>query len=423
MVLLPEPDSPTRPSVSPRCDRERHVVDRAHRPVACCRSSVFRLRTSISGASTVSSCGLTSSAAATQHAARLSRLAGVDERRHGLRGRRRAPGRSAARRRSRAAARAGSRPGRGSRTGASAAAGPAARALPGRQASRPCVYGCAGAREQRPHRRAFDDAAGVHHHHVVGVVRDDAEVVGDEQDAHAGLGLQAAASARGSAPGSSRRARWSARRRSAASGRRPSPARSSRAGACRPRAGAGTRRGAARRPASPPARACAAPAARAAPRSRPLCRRSDSAICSPMLNTGFRLVIGSWKIIATSLPRSARMRGSGSASRSSRSPARSTNQASPLTRVAALRGKRRISVRLVTDLPEPDSPTMRRGLAGADREADVGDGVDPAFVGRERRAEVADFEAVHRHRFTSTCAGADRAGRGCRRRAAAARAR
>ena len=52
---------------------------------------------------------------------------------------------------------------------------------------------------------------------------------------------QAVDAARGSASGSSRPARWSARRRSAAWARRPAPSRSSRAGACRRTAGAGSR--------------------------------------------------------------------------------------------------------------------------------------------------------------------------------------
>ncbi len=243
------------------------------------------------------------------------------------RGRRPAPGRSAARRRSRAAARAGSTPGRGSRTAALAGRGcPAACCLPGRQASRPCVYGWRGARTARRTGARLDDAAGVHHRHVVGVMRHHAEVVRDEQDAHAGLGLQAAHQRqdlrldrhveRGG------RLVGDQQRRVAGHRQRDHHALAHAAGELVRILVAG----AAPRPESPPARACAAPAARAAARSRPLCSRSDSAICSPMLNTGFRLVIGSWKIIATSLPRSARMRGSGSASRSSVSPARSTNR-------------------------------------------------------------------------------------------------
>ena len=104
--------------------------------------------------------------------------------------------------------------------------------------------------------------------------------------------------------------------------------------------------------------------ASAALRSSPMCRRTDSAICSPTVKTGFRLVMGSWKIIAISLPRMRRMAGSGRASRSSVWPARLVKSAWPLTCVAAVRDSRRIRVRLVTDLPEPDSPTSAVVLPG-----------------------------------------------------------
>ena len=45
----------------------------------------------------------------------------------------------------------------------------------------------------------------------------------------------------------------------------------------------------------------------AARRERPRCRCTLSAICVPMVSTGLRLVIGSWKIIAIRRPRSARI--------------------------------------------------------------------------------------------------------------------
>ncbi len=74
--------------------------------------------------------------------------------------------------------------------------------------------------------------------------------------------------------------------------------------------------------------------------------------------------MGSWKIIAISLPRMRRMAGSGKASKSSVSPARLANRAWPLTCVDAVRDNRRISVRLVTDFPDPDSPTRAVVLPG-----------------------------------------------------------
>ena len=58
------------------------------------------------------------------------------------------------------------------------------------------------------------------------------------------------------------------------------------------------------------------PAHRAASRSRPWCSRSVSPICRPTVSTGFRLVIGSWKIIEIALPRMARISASDRASRS-----------------------------------------------------------------------------------------------------------
>ena len=44
--------------------------------------------------------------------------------------------------------------------------------------------------EQRVDRRALDDLAGVHHHHLVGDLGDDAEIVGDDQHRHAEPALQ-----------------------------------------------------------------------------------------------------------------------------------------------------------------------------------------------------------------------------------------
>ena len=63
----------------------------------------------------------------------------------------------------------------------------------------------------------FDDLAGIHHRHPIAVLRHHAEVVGDQHDAHAELLRASRRSVPAPAPGSSRRARWSVRRRSAAS--------------------------------------------------------------------------------------------------------------------------------------------------------------------------------------------------------------
>ena len=73
-----------------------------------------------------------------------------------------------------------------------------------------------------------------------------------------------------------------------------------------------------------------------------------------MVWTGFRLVIGSWKIMPMSLPRMARI---------SRSDRRDELLAAQADRAARdlrpiLLGSSRMIDRLVTDLPEPLSPTM-----------------------------------------------------------------
>src|SRR5436190_5348383 len=74
--------------------------------------------------------------------------------------------------------------------------------------------------------------------------------------------------------------------------------------------------------------------------------------CVPIEWTGFSEVIGSWKIIAMSLPRMSRSRRAPVVSRFS--PLKS---ASPLV-IVFLRSFRPMIVRQVTLLPEPDSPTM-----------------------------------------------------------------
>ena len=105
----------------------------------------------------------------------------------------------------------------------------------GHQAAR---VGMQRLREQVLDRRLLDLAAGIHHDDALGGLGHHAEVVRDQDHGGAELAAAARRSARGSAPGSSRRARWSARRRSAPWDCRPAPWRSWRAGACRRRADA-----------------------------------------------------------------------------------------------------------------------------------------------------------------------------------------
>ena len=74
-----------------------------------------------------------------------------------------------------------------------------------------------------------------------------------------------------------------------------------------------------------------------------------------MRMNGLSDVIGSWKIMPMRLPRTARISSSVSVSR-----LRPSNITSPLTMRPGGVGMSRMIDRLVTDLPDPDSPTMPR---------------------------------------------------------------
>jgi len=78
------------------------------------------------------------------------------------------------------------------------------------------------------------------------------------------------------------------------------------------------------------------------------------------VSTGFRLVIGSWKIIAIRLPRMSRIAASSSASRSWPS-----KRMLPSTTRAGGEGRRRRIDCAVTLLPQPDSPTTASVSPGA----------------------------------------------------------
>ena len=79
--------------------------------------------------------------------------------------------------------------------------------------------------------------------------------------------------------------------------------------------------------------------------------RMPSAICHPTVKTGFSAVEGSWKTMATSVPRSSRTRFGPTVSTSS--PVRST-----APEATAVSGSRPRIVLAVTVLPDPDSPTI-----------------------------------------------------------------
>src|SRR5215831_4716884 len=94
--------------------------------------------------------------------------------------------------------------------------------------------------------------------------------------------------------------------------------------------------------------ACSSALAHAVPR----CTLSGSAICRPTLSAGLSDDMGSWKIMAILLPRTARMPASSSLKR-----LRPSNTTSPLSMRPGGDGMRRMIDSAVTLLPEPDSPT------------------------------------------------------------------
>ena len=93
---------------------------------------------------------------------------------------------------------------------------------------------------------------------------------------------------------------------------------------------------------------------RASSRLTPRWRWSASPIWSPTRNTGFSEVIGSWKIMAMSLPRTSSISSSGSSRR-----LRPLKSIRPATARPG-RESSRITVSAVMLLPHPDSPTSPR---------------------------------------------------------------
>ena len=147
-----------------------------------------------------------------------------------------------------------------------------------------------------------------HDDDAVGHLGDDAHVVGDEDDRRAELALQVADQLedlrlhgdveRG------RRLVGDQHLRAA----RPAPWRSSRAGACRRRARADiASAGAPARRCAPPASASTARRARLARGRRRDALGSPRSSCRPIDSTGLSEVIGSWKIMAMSPPRTRRI--------------------------------------------------------------------------------------------------------------------
>src|SRR5688500_1743576 len=87
--------------------------------------------------------------------------------------------------------------------------------------------------------------------------------------------------------------------------------------------------------------------------SRSVWVSSTSSIWSPQVMTGFSAVIGSWKIIDMRVQRSSRSRSSLAARMFSPS-----SRISPELGFSAL-ARRPMTVKAITDLPEPDSPTRQ----------------------------------------------------------------
>ena len=83
-----------------------------------------------------------------------------------------------------------------------------------------------------------------------------------------------------------------------------------------------------------------------------------SAIWSPTRSTGLRLLIGSWNTIAISGPRIRRIVSANSRTRSRRCPVRSVNSIWPAVIRPPVWSISRVMESAVTDLPEPDSPTI-----------------------------------------------------------------
>ena len=206
-VDFPLPDSPTSPSVSPAATGERHVVDRAHRPPP-------RAGNCFTSPSTSSSALIGVGAPPTPSSAKMTRgaVVGAEERISGGTACRTAPRRARQRGMERAPRREPRGIGRRARDREQRRRAAVDR---GTDASSPRVYGCP-ARANRPSRGPSSTTRPAY----ITTTRsatpgDHAEVVADITTARPISRLQLRRAARGSAPGSSRRARSSARRRSA----------------------------------------------------------------------------------------------------------------------------------------------------------------------------------------------------------------
>ena len=261
-VDLPQPDSPTRPTVSPRRTSRSTPSTAWSWPVVrlrkpCLTGKYFLRPRTAAGASPIADAAGLSSALldagsrplTTRCRSGSSRAAALAQpARRLLRRRPRAAGGSSVAQRVEGVVAARREP---------AAARPVERArhhaadrLERRRVAHPeqrdrrssaSVYGCCGLVEDLVHGAALDDLAGVHHGDLVDHLRDHAEVVGDQEDRHPELLAQVLHQLedlrlhgdveRGGRLVGDQELGVAAR----------APSRSSRAGACRPTAGAGSR--------------------------------------------------------------------------------------------------------------------------------------------------------------------------------------
>ena len=205
-VVLPLPDSPTRPSVSFGADAKRHVVEghdaargapaRDVDPACACRR--IGLRQAVDARAAAHRMGGATPRQFTT-TGRPSRAPEARRRGSSETRRRRGRGRgNAARRGSPAAGRRGRAAGR---RWVRAARVRLARSSPGMAARRPACRDAGGCCSTTSAGAGLDDAPGVHDRDHVSVLRDDAHVVRDEDHGHAGLVAELA-------PGASRIWSW-----------------------------------------------------------------------------------------------------------------------------------------------------------------------------------------------------------------------
>ena len=193
----------------------------------------------------------------------------------------------------------------GTRPGMVASRVPRARPSRGRAANRPRVYGCASVRNTASVGPALDHRAAVHHQHALHGLGHHAQVVADQQQAHAVFGHQFGDQVEHLALDGhvQRGGRLVGDQQVGPAGQRDGDDHAL-ALAARHLVRIGVEPLRAHRAAAR-ARSRRSASARAAAALRPLCRRSGSAICRPMVCSGFSAVIGSWKIMPMRPPRSA----------------------------------------------------------------------------------------------------------------------